>query len=130
MGKTALSLNLARNISLDQSHDRPVLYFSLEMSKEALGMRLLSSESLVSLKKMRSRHLDDSHLHNILNVAHMYRRPGEYIREGTEDSDQPEYFHIEGSRLYIIDTPNQTLEDIRATSRRLDRKSTRLNSSH
>src|SRR3546814_18661774 len=91
------------------------------MSKEALGMRLLSSESLVSLKKMRSRHLDDSHLHNILNVAHMYRRPGEYIREGTEDSDQPEYFHIEGSRLYIIDTPNQTLEDIRATSRRFAR---------
>src|SRR3546814_7442766 len=51
----------------------------------------------------------------------MYRRPGEYIREGTEDSDQPEYFHIEGSRLYIIDTPNQTLEDIRATSRRFAR---------
>src|SRR3546814_20616271 len=87
------------------------------MSKEALGMRLLSSESLVSLKKMRSRHLDDSHLHNILNVAHMYRRPGEYIREGTEDSDQPEYFHSEEYSLYIIETTNQTLENHRDTSR-------------
>src|SRR3546814_20397134 len=84
-------------------------------------MRLCSSDSFVSLKKRRSPNLDDSHLHNILNLAHMYRRPGEYIREGTEDSDQPEYFHIEGSRLYIIDTPNQTLEDIRATSRRFAR---------
>src|SRR3546814_7943796 len=51
----------------------------------------------------------------------MYRRPGEYIREGTEDSDQPEYFHIEGSRLYIIDTPNQTLED-RSEERRVGKE--------
>ncbi|MBF0099836.1 MAG: replicative DNA helicase [Desulfobacterales bacterium] len=45
MGKTAFALNIARNVALDARI--PVLIFSLEMSKEQLSMRVLTSEASV-----------------------------------------------------------------------------------
>ncbi len=52
MGKTAFALNMAANAALQT--DVGVAIFSLEMSKEQLGLRLLSAESRVSGAKMRS----------------------------------------------------------------------------
>jgi replicative DNA helicase len=52
MGKTSFALNLARNVSVIAK--RKVLFFSLEMTKEQLAMRVLGTESGVSSKKMRS----------------------------------------------------------------------------
>lgn len=49
MGKTAFSLNLVQKCSL--KGDASVAVFSLEMSKEQLVQRMLSSQSSVELKK-------------------------------------------------------------------------------
>ena len=51
MGKTALALNFARNISEMQSF--PVAIFSLEMSREQLIYRLIASESQISSNKLK-----------------------------------------------------------------------------
>jgi len=51
MGKTALALNIARNAAID--HHRKVAIFSLEMTKRALALRLLSSEARVDFSAFR-----------------------------------------------------------------------------
>jgi len=51
MGKTALALNMARNAAID--HHKKVAIFSLEMTKRALALRLLSSEARVDLSSFR-----------------------------------------------------------------------------
>jgi replicative DNA helicase len=51
MGKTALALNIARNAAVD--HGKKVAIFSLEMTKRALVLRLISSESRVDLSSFR-----------------------------------------------------------------------------
>ncbi|HEX9934760.1 MAG TPA: replicative DNA helicase [bacterium] len=52
MGKTAFCLNVARNVAVDAKV--PVGFFSLEMSKQQLGMRLLSAEAKVSAHGIRT----------------------------------------------------------------------------
>ena len=51
MGKTSFALNIARNVAVNQN--RPVAFFNLEMSREQMVNRLLSSEARVSSKKLR-----------------------------------------------------------------------------
>ena len=51
MGKTSFALNLARNVAIQQH--RTVAVFNLEMSREQMVNRLLSSEARVSSKKLR-----------------------------------------------------------------------------
>jgi len=51
MGKTSLALNVARNAAVDQG--ACVALFSLEMAREPLVLRLLSSESGVNLRQVR-----------------------------------------------------------------------------
>ena len=53
MGKTSFALNLARNVAVQQH--RTVAIFNLEMSREQMVNRLLSSEARVSSKKLRDR---------------------------------------------------------------------------
>lgn len=57
MGKTALALNIARNAAMKGS--AKVLIFSLEMSEEQLTERILSTEALVEIQKMREGNLED-----------------------------------------------------------------------
>ena len=52
MGKTAFVLNVAQNAAI--KGDAKVLIFSLEMSKEQLGQRLLSIDSCVELAKLKT----------------------------------------------------------------------------
>ncbi len=51
MGKTSLALNIARNAAVDQG--ACVALFSLEMAREPLVLRLLSSESGINLRQVR-----------------------------------------------------------------------------
>lgn len=51
MGKTSFALNLARNVAVQKG--KTVAFFSLEMSREQLVNRLLSTEARVSSKKLR-----------------------------------------------------------------------------
>ena len=62
MGKTALALNIANNVAL---HGKDVLIFSLEMSKEQLVMRMLSSASDTSYQKLR----DADTKSDVINIA-------------------------------------------------------------
>ncbi|MCX6639222.1 MAG: replicative DNA helicase [bacterium] len=58
MGKTAFSLNLARNAAVD--HQVPVGFFSLEMASHQLALRLMCSEAGVDSARVRSGTLDAS----------------------------------------------------------------------
>ena len=50
MGKTSFALNIGLNVA--KKYKKTVAFFSLEMSREELAMRLLSSESFVDSQKM------------------------------------------------------------------------------
>lgn len=56
MGKTAFALNIAKNAAIKEGAS--VMIFSLEMSKEQLGMRLLSMEANVDMEKMKKGAID------------------------------------------------------------------------
>ena len=56
MGKTAMTLTMARNMAVDQNV--PVAFFSLEMSSVQLITRLISSETGLSSEKLRTGKLE------------------------------------------------------------------------
>lgn len=94
MGKTALALNFAHNISVQAS--QPVLVFSLEMSKEQLVDRLLSMESGVDAWALRTGNLTDSDFEKIGHAM------------GT----------LSEAQIFIDDTPGITISDLRTKARR------------
>jgi replicative DNA helicase len=55
MGKTSLALNFCRNVAVETS--KPVLMFSLEMSKEQLVQRLLCAEAAIDSHRLRTGYL-------------------------------------------------------------------------
>jgi len=55
MGKTAFALNIAENVAM--RGNKPVAIFSLEMSKESLLLRMLSSDAQIDSHKFRTGHL-------------------------------------------------------------------------
>ena len=69
VGKTSLALNIARNAALPRpSSNRPgahVAIFSLEMSREELGQRLLSSEAGVDSQQIRLVNMNDEEEHRV-----------------------------------------------------------------
>ncbi len=94
MGKTALSLNIAHNVSIDS--ELPVLLFSLEMSKEQLVDRMLAVESGVDAWALRTGNLSDSDFEKI----------GQAMGSLSE------------AQMYIDDTPGITVSDLRTKARR------------
>ena len=92
---STLGLDLARSCSIKNGLTSVI--FSLEMSKSEITMRLLSAEAKVPLHHMRSGHMSDD------DWARLARRMGEV-------ADAP---------LYIDDSPNLTMMEIRAKARRL-----------
>jgi replicative DNA helicase len=95
IGKSTLALDFSRACSI--KHGLTSAIFSLEMSKSEITMRLLSAEAKVPLHHMRSGHMSDD------DWARLARRMGEV-------ADAP---------LYIDDSPNLTMMEIRAKARRL-----------
>lgn len=57
MGKTAFALNLCLNVA--KKYKQTVAFFSLEMSREQLAMRLMSSESFVNSQKLATGKLSE-----------------------------------------------------------------------
>ncbi len=66
MGKTAFALNIAQNAALKAG--ARVVIFSLEMSREQLGMRMLAMESRVDSKKLKMGDVSNSDLEDIENA--------------------------------------------------------------
>ncbi|MGS2740133.1 replicative DNA helicase [Sinomicrobium sp. M5D2P17] len=95
MGKTALTLSMARNIAVNS--DIPVAFFSLEMSSVQLITRLISSETGLSSEKLRTGKLE-KHEWEQLNVK---------VKS------------LEKAPLFIDDTPSLSIFDLRAKARRL-----------
>ena len=60
MGKTSLAMNIAENVAIDRKQG--VAVFSMEMSAEQLGLRILSSRSGVEMGKLKSGDLDDTEM--------------------------------------------------------------------
>ncbi len=98
MGKSTLGLDFARSASV--VHGRTSCIFSLEMSRSEITMRLLSAEARVSLGAMRSGRLTED------DWDRLARRMGELAE----------------APLFIDDSPNLTMMEIRAKARRLKQR--------
>ena len=96
MGKSSLAMNIATNAAIA---GEPVAIFSLEMSKEEIVQRILSSVGKVDSMKLRSGQLGPLWQKVVDAAGKMYQAP-----------------------IYIDDSPIVTITDIRAKCRRLKRK--------
>ena len=67
MGKTAFSLNVALHAALREK--KKVAYFSVEMGKEQVMIRMLSSAAKVRLSDLRVGHIDDKAWPKLINTA-------------------------------------------------------------
>ena len=97
MGKSALVTNIAENVALDKKNPRPVALFSLEMSEGELAQRFIASQATIKGDDLRKGRVRDEKWQRVLKVA------GEYER----------------SNLYVDDSSDIGLLDIRAKARRL-----------
>lgn len=95
MGKTAFALNIALNVATETQ--TPVAIFSLEMSKEQLAFRLLSSQARVDAQRLRKGFLGETDWPKLTTAAGRL-------------SEAP---------LYIDDTAAITVLEMKAKSRRL-----------
>lgn len=98
VGKSTLALDFMRSCSL--RHNMASVIFSLEMSKSEIVMRLLSAEAKVNMKAMRSGRMDDN------DWTRLARTMGQI-------GDAP---------MFIDDSPNMTMTEIRAKARRLKQR--------
>ena len=95
MGKTSFALNIARNVACKSK--KSVAFFSLEMSKEQLASRLLSSEALVGGTKLRTGKLTDEEWQRLIPASDI----------------------LKNANLYIDDTPGITITEMKSRLRRL-----------
>lgn len=95
MGKTSFALNIARNIAVREK--RKVAFFSLEMTKEQLTSRLLSTESLVPAIKLKTGKLDENEWIRIIEAGDVLSK----------------------TEIYFDDTPGITVPEMKAKLRRL-----------
>lgn len=98
MGKTAFCLNIARSVAVEAK--TPVGFFSLEMSKRSLAMRLLCAEAKVDAHGVRTGHLADNEWQKLsMSVGSLTEAP-----------------------IYIDDTPGLGILELRAKARRLKKE--------
>jgi len=104
MGKTAFVMNVAQNAALRDVEPNVVAVFSLEMSAQQIGMRLLAAESRVDMSKMRTGSFatDD------------WRK----LASGTGK--------LAEAAIFVDDTPAISVLEVRSKCRRLKRERGRL----
>ncbi|MCQ2551951.1 MAG: replicative DNA helicase [Clostridia bacterium] len=98
MGKTAFALNIAQHVAMKEK--KRVAIFSLEMSKEQLGLRLLAMDARVDSKKLRVGDLSEDN----------WERVNDSIRNFV-DAD-----------IVIDDTPGLGVMELRNKARRMDKE--------
>lgn len=82
MGKTAFSLNVVQYAALKQK--KKIAYFSIEMPKDQVMMRLLASEAKINLKDVRSGKIGENTWPKLINVAGQFGDSGLYIDDSSE----------------------------------------------
>ena len=95
MGKTSFALNIARNAAVKA--DKRVAFFSLEMSKEQLISRLLSTEAMVEGTKLRTGKLSEDEWVRLIEAGDILSK----------------------TQMYFDDNPAITVPEIKAKLRRL-----------
>ena len=95
MGKTALTLNIAQHVAITEGVG--VAFFSLEMSKESLVQRMLTSEARLDAQAMRTGRLRDDDWPRLARAAGILAQ----------------------APIYIDDAPGMTVLEMRAKARRL-----------
>ncbi len=95
MGKTAFVLNLAQHAAIE--HNVPVAFFSLEMSKESLVQRLLTSEARIDAQRLRKGMLRDDDFPRLARAAGI----------------------LSSAPIYIDDSAGISLLEMRSRARRL-----------
>lgn len=95
VGKSTFALDLARNAAV--KHNQATIFFSLEMGRAEIAMRLMSAESSIYLQSMRKGTVTDADWTRLAAVRG----------------------RINDAPLYIDDSPNMSLVEIRAKCRRL-----------
>ncbi|HSE07734.1 MAG TPA: replicative DNA helicase [Nocardioidaceae bacterium] len=98
MGKSTLALDLCRAASIH--NNMASVIFSLEMTRNEITMRLLSAEGKIPLNHMRNGNMGDE------DWAKLARKMGE----------------VSSAPLFIDDSPNMTMMEIRAKARRLKQR--------
>ncbi len=98
IGKSTLGLDVARSAAI--KHGLASVIFSLEMGRNEITMRLLSAEARVPLHHMRSGTMSDD------DWTRLARKIGE----------------VESAPLFIDDSPNMSMMEIRAKARRLKQR--------
>ncbi|HWR85119.1 MAG TPA: replicative DNA helicase [Rhodoglobus sp.] len=98
IGKSTVGLDIARSAAI--KYNMPTIVFSLEMGRSEIAMRLLSAEASVPLQHMRK---GTVHANDWTTIAQTRGR-------------------INDAPLYIDDSPNMTLVEIRAKARRLKQR--------
>ncbi|MEO3794828.1 replicative DNA helicase [Nonomuraea sp. B10E15] len=98
IGKSTLGLDFARSAAI--KHGMTTVIFSLEMSRNEITMRLLSAEARVALHAMRSGMMGDD------DWTRLARRMSE----------------VAEAPLFIDDSPNMSMMEIRAKCRRLKQR--------
>lgn len=81
MGKTSLALNISANAAIRYS--KPIAIFTLEMSKEQLALRMLSSEAHINLKEFRTGKLSEKQYQLASQKMHLLSTAPIYIDETT-----------------------------------------------
>ncbi len=97
MGKTAFAMNIAQNVATMKDNPVPVGIFSMEMSKEQLVTRLLSSESDIEHSKLRTGTLSSAEWPRLAEAAG----------------------RLSDALMYIDDSPALSVLELRARARRL-----------
>jgi len=95
MGKTAFTLNIAQHSAIE--NQVPVAFFSLEMSKESLVQRMLTSEARIDAQRLRKGMLRDDDFPRLARAAGI----------------------LSSAPVWIDDTPGMTLLEMRSKARRL-----------
>jgi replicative DNA helicase len=95
MGKTSFCLNLAQHAAIE--HNIPIAVFSLEMSKESLVQRLLTSEARIDAQRLRKGLLRDDDFPRLARAAGI----------------------LSSAPIYIDDSAGITLLEMRSRARRL-----------
>jgi replicative DNA helicase len=98
LGKSTLALDFARAATV--KHSMPAIFFSLEMGRSEIAMRLLAAESSIPMQTLRKGNMEQRDWDKLAQVR-------------GQIADAP---------LYIDDSPNMTLVEIRAKCRRLSQK--------
>jgi replicative DNA helicase len=99
MGKTAFTLNIAQHAAIENGV--PVAFFSLEMSKESLVQRMLTSEARIDAQRLRKGLLRDDDFPRLARAAGI----------------------LSSAPVWIDDTPGISILEMRSKARRLKSES-------